>query len=119
MKKGVCRKCGKVREVQNHHINGYSGNHKDEIAPYCRSCDLKAHQKARREGRCKLPSKITKQLSKNSYKRRTYRHILFTETMMPNVQLQEHLEYNETTGELTYSAYFNAYHGKNLKYMEE
>lgn len=70
-KMGICTKCGKYKIVQEHHSKGYLPPYEDFTEPYCLSCDHKAHNKAKREGKCNLePWRISK-LSKSSSARRT------------------------------------------------
>jgi len=116
---GICQKCGEEKIVRDHHLKGYLGENKDEVVPYCYSCDMKAHHKARREGKCNLPGDETNRLSKNSCVRRSKKSkMISTESMMPNVQLFEHVQVNLNTGNVTVSSCFHANHGKKLKYIE-
>ena len=116
---GICQKCGEEKMVRDHHLKGYLGENKDEVVPYCYSCDRKAHNKARMEGRCKLPSKETKRLSENSCNRRSkIIKNLSRDTMLPNVRLLEQLRLNINTGTITVVSYFSGYHGKKIKYIE-
>jgi len=118
-RQGTCQKCGKETIVQDHHIKGYIGEHKDEVVPYCESCDKKAHNKARRGGRCKLSSDETNRLSSNSSTRRSRKtKNISCEAMMPNVQLLENVQVNLNTGHISLVSYFSAKHGKKIKYIE-
>jgi len=75
---GICSKCGKEGVVRQHHYKGYTT---DETTPYCLSCDFKAHNKARRDGRCILSGKESKLLSdKSSGKRNKKIKMLFSYT---------------------------------------
>lgn len=115
---GICQKCGLEKEVRDHHLHGYGGEHRDEVAPYCYSCDKKAHYKARREGRCTLSSDETKQLSKNSCKRRTIQSKkLSSTTLIPHVQLFEQLDFNSNTYRIGITSCFFAGHGKRILYI--
>ena len=117
-RKGVCQKCGKETTVRDHHLYGYDKEHKDEVAPYCASCDQKAHNKARREGRCILSGKETTRYSTNSYKRRSLkRKILSRSTLMPDVQLLEHLYINMNTGTIVIGTGFTANNRRKIKYI--
>ena len=117
---GICTKCGEEKIVRDHHIRGYKEEHKDEVVPYCESCDRKAHAKARREGRCTLPSKETNRLSMNSCFRRTKKVMALSSDMLePNISLREQLHYNIKTGNVTLYSYFIGEHGKKLKVIEE
>lgn len=118
-RKEICQKCGKEKIVRDHHLNGYEKLHKDEVAPYCYSCDLKAHNNARKEGRCTLTSKEIQRLSMNSSMRRAHRHFsLSSKTLAANVQLRELLDLNVNTGLICINTYFSAYNGKKLKYID-
>lgn len=111
---GLCVKCGEKRQVRDHHINGYSESHKDEVVPYCRKCDTKAHNKARREGRCGLTHEEVDILSNRSYTRRSVKTIsLSSITVGKNIQLREILHINKNTGNIALSSYFSSgYHTK-------
>jgi len=116
---GICQKCGEEKIVRDHHIHGYSIENKDEVVPYCNSCDQKAHRKARREGRCILTGKETTRLSTNSCLRRSLKTKMISyETLMPNVRLFEQVRVNLNNGNVTVGSCFSAGHGKKLKYIE-
>lgn len=116
-RKGICQKCGEEKIVQDHHIKGYAT---DEVAPYCQSCDLKAHVEAKKNGRCLLSSDKTRRLSRNSYKRRsTKSKMLSSKTVDTNIQLFEELYFNINTEKITISSYFQGNHGKKLKIITE
>lgn len=117
---GICQKCGKESIVRDHHINGYFGKNKDEVVPYCSSCDWYAHYNAREKGKCNLSSKETYRLSSNSSQQR-YRKIfsLSHETLEPNVLLREKLSININTGNININSYFEGTGGKRLKIIEE
>jgi len=118
-RQGICSKCGKETTVRDHHIKGYGEENKDEVVPYCYSCDQKAHDKARREGRCTLPSKETNRLSANSCNRRSKKNKTISyETLMPNVRLFEQVRVNLNTGHINVVSYFTAHNGKKLKYID-
>lgn len=55
---GICQKCGQYKMVHDHHYKGYDS---DEVAPYCQGCDLKAHHKAKKEGKCEIDPELYKQ----------------------------------------------------------
>lgn len=114
---GICYKCGKYKEVRDHHAYGYET---DETVPYCNSCDQKAHNKARKEGKCNLTNIESEQKSNNSYHRRsTKRKSLSSETVTPNVVLFEELQINLNTGTVTISSCFSGNHGHKLKIIDE
>jgi len=118
-RQGICHKCGEEKMVRDHHIHGYKDEHKDEVVPYCYSCDRKAHNKARREGKCKLSSKETKRLSNNSQRRRSCKtKMLSYETLIPNVRFFEQVRIDLNTGHINVASYFHANHGKKIKYID-
>jgi len=117
---GVCTKCGKKRLVRDHHIYGYDEEHKDEVVPYCRSCDWIAHDKARKCGKCKLTIKESQHASNNSYKHRSRKSKKISDAiMMPNIRLFEIIQTNINTGSINIQSYFCAVNGKKLKLIEE
>lgn len=114
---GICYKCGEWKEVRNHHRWGYET---DRVVPYCRSCDRKAHNKARKEGRCNLTNIESRQKSDNSYNRRSTKHKkLLSETVAPNIQLFEKLAINLNTGMISISSCFIGHNGHKLHVIEE
>ncbi|MFZ3166392.1 MAG: hypothetical protein WA130_02170 [Candidatus Methanoperedens sp.] len=117
---GICQKCGKETIVRDHHIIGYLGENKDIIAPYCFSCDRKAHNKAKKSGKCNLTEKETYRLSSNSSQRR-YRKTfsLSHKTLEPNVLLRERLSININTNTININSCFEGTAGKKLKIIEE
>jgi len=116
---GICKKCGEEKMVQDHHIHGYGEEHKDVTAPYCESCDKKAHYKARKEGKCILPSDETTRLSHNSCLRRSRKtKMISSESMMPSVRLFEQIYLNVNTGNVTIGSSFAASNGKKIKYID-
>lgn len=118
MKQGICTKCGKEGFVQKHHIHGYSEEHKDDVVDYCKSCDQKAHYKARREGRCNLSSHDSRRYSLNSYKRRNTKTIhISDDLLLPGVYLSETIIYNTTTWNPTSNTCFCAYHKQKIMYI--
>ena len=115
--KGICVKCGKETMVQDHHYKGYGT---DETAPYCQSCDRKAHNKARREGRCKLKSDESTKLSRYSYNRRSiYTKHLSSKTRLPNIQLSELVRINLNTNSLTFASGFRGQRGYQIKTIDK
>jgi len=113
---GYCIKCGQFRQLQNHHYKGYDT---DETALYCMSCDQKAHNKARREGRCNLTSKEVQKLSTASGCRIRIKRIYFDERITNNIYLHEHLQYNTFTGTVSWTSGFVARNGIKLpEYVE-
>ena len=108
---GTCCKCGKVGIIQDHHWKGYSEEHKDNVMPYCHSCDLRAHAKARREGQCKLPHEKVNVLSKNSYRRRNEERIEFWEVVGTNALFQECIIFNKSNGNVYVTSRFLGNHG--------
>lgn len=113
---GICAKCGEYKEVRSHHYKGYDS---DETIPYCRSCDRKAHDKARKNGRCKLTHDEANRLSIKSCRKRCIRKIGFNETMMPNVRYCEDFHYNINTDALSIACYFSANNGRSIFYLNE
>ncbi len=119
-KMGICSKCSEYKLVQDHHIKGYGEEHKDEVVPYCKSCDMKAHAKARREGRCNLTSEESNQLSKNSYNRRSRKTMdLSYETIGTNVRLRETLIINLNTKDIYIETHFIGSNKEKLKIINE
>ena len=115
---GICKKCGEEKMVRDHHIKGYCEENKDEVVPYCQSCDLKAHAKARREGRCVLTHKEAHIKSQASCQRRSRKtKTISSETLMPNVRLFENVQINLNTGHINVVSYFKANNGKKIKYI--
>ncbi len=117
---GMCWKCLEWKEVRDHHAYGYET---DETKPYCRSCDRKAHNKDRREGRCSLTGIESHRKSIRSRIRRLRicgikQMISFRETVLPNIQLYEHLEVNLNTRTVTIISGFLGNH-KKLYVIEE
>jgi hypothetical protein len=112
-REGICQKCGKVCIVQDHHIHGYFDKHKDEIVPYCRSCDRKAHDKARNEGKCKLSPIEVKKISTSSYYRRTPR-IIFEETPGEFTKLVEQIRTYPGHDIIKIYTFFQATHRRKL-----
>jgi hypothetical protein len=116
---GICQKCGEEKMVRDHHSKGYSKENEDITVPYCLSCDMKAHFKARREGRCKLDTKISKKLSRNSCMRKSYKKkMLSSKTISPNIRLFEQIQININTGEINIGSHFSGNHGYKIKYIE-
>ncbi len=116
---GICQKCGEEKMVRDHHIKGYLNENKDEVVPYCLSCDWHAHHNAREEGKCILSSTETYRLSSNSSQRR-YRKTfsLSHKTLKPNVLLRERLSININTGNININSFFEGTGGKKLKVLE-
>ncbi len=105
--------------VHDHHIYGYSEKHKDDVVPYCQSCDIKAHYKARKEGRCTLNGKESNRLSTRSYQRRSYKKKqLSGKTLMPYVRLFEQIRFNINTNTININSYFGTGTSKKLKYID-
>lgn len=120
-RQGVCQKCGKETIVRDHHINGYLGENKDTVAPYCQSCDLKAHAKAKREGRCNLKPDVLYLLSIKSSNRRNKwdkrnrkTYTLSCKTLESDTVLFEHLHVY-STGKISINSYFIGNNGLQLK----
>lgn len=117
---GICQKCGKETVVRDHHWQGYGERHKDDVVPYCFSCDKKAHAKVRKEGKCKLTGKESAKLSRNSWARREKKRIkLSSNTIEPNARLIEILFFNLNTKHIEVYSYFEGNHGKKLKIIDE
>jgi hypothetical protein len=116
---GICQKCGEEKMVRDHHSKGYSEEHKDDVAPYCESCDQKAHINARKEGRCILSSKETSKKSNKSCTRRSCkRKALSSKTQMPYIRLLERIKFNINTDTIWINSYFEANHKKKIKYID-
>jgi hypothetical protein len=116
-RKGICSKCGKEILVRDHHYKGYKT---DEVKPYCISCDNKAHNNARKEGRCKLTSKESRKASTQSAQRRSYKSFLLEwETLEPNICLQTDCRININTNTLTFSSRFRGHNKTKLKSINE
>jgi len=114
---GICSKCGKEKIVQDHHYRGYDT---DNVLPYCKSCDQKAHNKAKKEGRCKLTSEESHIKSTASYARRTWKSFtLSSKTLEPNVLLFEVLQLNLNTNNIVIWSGFSGNHLKKLKVVDE
>ena len=117
---GICQKCGEEIIVRDHHVKGYLGDNKDYVVPYCRSCDTKAHNKAREEGRCLLTGEESNRLSiRSSQKRSIKNKNLFSKTVGTNIRLLEQLQININTKTITVNSYFQGNHGKKLKVIDE
>lgn len=116
---GRCAKCGETKIVQDHHIRGYGDEAKDVTAPYCHSCDQKAHYKARREGRCTLDGKETRRLSRLSSTRRSCKKKTLFTTLGVNVQLIEQVVININTGSVYVWSGFSGHHEVKLKMIDE
>jgi hypothetical protein len=116
---GTCQKCGQEKMVQDHHINGYA-NKSDVVAPYCQSCDQRAHAKARREGRCMFTTEETYRLSSQSSKRRSHHHEgLIQQTLVPNIRLYVGYQYNYNNGTFSFFSGFYGHHGYKIKTIQE
>lgn len=102
------------------------------------------HNRLRKEGRCNISTKELNRIatrahgrtekgklahrksnqsavskkSQRRYKRENEQNISFHETLMPNVRLSEQLRYNNKTGNVMWSVYFQAGHGKKLLNIE-
>lgn len=76
----------------------------------------KLHARLRREKKCNIPVETLNRISLAA-KNRDTRLIFFSETLMPNVQLQEWLDYDTVTGHVWWSASFRAHNGKHLLYI--
>lgn len=105
--------------VRDHHIKGYSQAHKDEIVPYCRSCDRKAHDNARREGKCKLTHTESHRLSLRSCLRRSIKEKPFWTTIAPNIRLYEQIRINLNTGHIYIRSGFLGDHNQHIKRIKE
>lgn len=115
---GICTKCGKEGMVQNHHWHGYGEEHKDDVALYCQSCDQKAHNKAKKEGKCTLSSDESHKKSRSSYNRRNYiKYTLSEQTLSTNIALRERIRYNKNIDSIAYECEFTGYHGNKLYYI--
>ena len=116
-KLGICYRCGKYKTVRDHHYKGYDS---EKIAPYCYSCDRKAHDKAREEGRCNMGLRERQRKSINSCVKRTIKQIkLSSKTISPNIQLFEQLQLNLNTETIMINSYFSGSNGHKLKVINE
>jgi len=114
---GICVKCGKLKEVRQHHFKGYTT---DETVSYCRRCDRIAHEEARKKGNCNLNHKEVDHLSKNSYQRRNASIIhLSSETLLPNIEFREDISINKSTDRISFTSYFRGNNGYPLKTINE
>ena len=117
---GICKKCGKETTVQDHHINGYLGENKDKVVPYCQSCDQKAHYKAIRENKCKLNIEERKKLTVGSCNRRSKKHLMLSNiTLETNIGVYDYLQFNINTKHIIIWSYFSGRRGKKLKIIDE
>ena len=117
---GICQKCGNEKMVRDHHVNGYGEKNKDFVIPYCRSCDIKAHNKARKEGRCELIPEEVNRLSTKSHARRSVKRIMLSRnTLGPCVQIIDDLRININTGNINIYSCFIGTHYKKLKIIYE
>ncbi len=120
MKTGYCTKCGKYGIVRMHHWKGYSDEHKDDVMPYCQSCDQKAHYTAKKNGLCTLSSYESHKKSRNSYNRRhIIKYTISENSVYPNIAIRERIYYNTSTQSTTSTYEFVGYHGTKLKHIHE
>lgn len=126
---GVCIKCGERTIVQDHHSKGYFPPYQDYVEPYCHPCDIKAHRKAREEGKCKLNhsevSKLTQASSsrrrikqRTDYNKNNY-YFNYGTTIDKNILLHEDWVYNPRTQNVFISTGFCGTNGHKLKYVDE
>ena len=94
---GICYKCREYKMVRDHHYKGYNEEYLDETAPYCYSCDRKAHIRARKEGRCLLSSNETHRLSNKAHTRKYERRIDVKERRKKHRNIPEVKEANRIT----------------------
>jgi len=90
---GICVKCGQLRLVRDHHSKGYLPPYEDYTEKYCFSCDVHAHSKARKAGKCNLNKNERTKMSNDSCSRR-HKDIAFFpfyDTPLKNVRLYEHI----------------------------
>jgi hypothetical protein len=114
---GTCSKCGEYKLVHDHHYKGYDA---EEVLPYCQSCDIKAHNSARKEGRCKISSEESHKKSTASNAKRTWKtFILSLETPGSNTRLFEVLQLNLKTDKIMIWSGFNGNNRKKLKIIDE
>jgi len=114
---GICYKCKQEKLVRDHHYKGYDI---EETKPYCYSCDQKAHQKAREEGRCILSTNETKRLSNNSSHKRSRKIIcLSNESILPYIRLEEIITINTQTNNIFINSYFHDRPNHRLKIIDE
>ncbi len=114
---GICSKCGIETVVQDHHYKGYDV---DDVLPYCKSCDTKAHNKARREGKCNLTGDESHKKSTASHAKRTWKSLtLSSKTLEPNTLLFEVLQLNLNTNNIVIWSGFSGNHHKKLKVINE
>ena len=113
----MCQKCGKEAIVQDHHWKGYINGHEDDVAPYCQSCDVKAHINARKIGKCKLPSSITTKLTRNSCTRRNAMHKAFQIHLDTYFRVIIHIT-ARLSGTVNIHSYFRGDRYVDLKYFD-
>ncbi|MFZ3166340.1 MAG: hypothetical protein WA130_01910 [Candidatus Methanoperedens sp.] len=114
---GICSKCGEYRLVQDHHYKGYKS---DEVKPYCLSCDWKAHNKARKEGRCKLSGWESNRLSTLSSNRRSHKTFNLSWNMLEeHIQLKERIFVNLNNGNIIFDSCFVGTNHIKLKRIKE
>ncbi len=116
---GKCLKCNQEKMVRDHHLKGYLESNKDYVVPYCGSCDRKAHNKARKNGKCNFNSSEVTKLSQSSLRRRSYKKKHFNTIIEPNIGVHETIQININTRTITISSWFAGDHGAMLKTITE
>jgi len=116
---GICMCCNEYKLVQDHHWHGYTDKHKDDVIPYCQSCDLLAHNKAKKNGKCNLNHNEVKKKTHASCQRRNGRTKTFSETIIKNIQIFILIRVYKSTENININSCFVGNHGKKLYYMKE
>lgn len=105
--------------VQDHHSKGYLPPFQDFVEPYCKSCDWKAHDKARKDGKCNLTHTEAQKFSiASSDKRNRVKKSLFSKTVTRNIRLKINLEYRKGTDDIKIYSGFVCTVGLKLKYID-
>jgi len=76
------------------------------------------HRRLRLDGKCKIPVRDLQRISNNRHFKDDDKHILFYETIMPNVIFHEQVTYDTNTGTFYYIARFRANNKRRLLYID-
>jgi len=112
-KKIYCFKCGTTEGTIIKHHTSYNP---EVIVDCCRSCHSKIHIKLRKNDLCPYSREETSKMSKQSHHKNFLRKIDFFEAVFKNVGLYECLQYDLSSGNVNWTAYFKADHNKKLAY---
>lgn len=120
-----------MSKLIEHHIHYKEIDGYDETVWMTVSEHKKLHHRLSKEGKCNVPSDKLAIIATNAhyrtpkfkeylkkYFKNTKRTIHFSDTMMPNVIHDEHIQLNIKTGVITVSCYFKADHGKKIFYID-